>query len=94
MKKFIISFTFKGFSFSAKVTLHKTGGAILYSVVLLENCLNSLLDGDCITFIEEHNGFRLLLLHDNVENEILDWKIKNEIVDNSKVVDPDVFSLS
>lgn len=94
MKRFIISFDFKGFVFSAKVTLHKTGSAIIYSVSLLDNCLNTLLDGDCITFVEEHSGFRLLLLHNNVQNEILDWRIKNEIVDNSKVVDLDVFSLS
>lgn len=94
MKKFLISFDFKGFNFSAKVVVHKTGGTILYSVKLIDNCLNALLEGDCITFVEEHCGFRLLLLHNNVEHEILDWKIKNEIADNSKIVDLDIFSLS
>jgi hypothetical protein len=94
MKKFIIGFEYKGFSFSAKVLLYKSGGSILYSIVVGQSSLDHLFEERPLAFIQEGNGFLLLLLRDDNGYDILTWQIRTEFADETQMPYRKAFSLS
>lgn len=94
MKKFIVNFDYKGFLFSAKVLVKRDNGHMLISTAVINKALAFLLNDDKLMFIREENGFQLLLFKRDRSFEILNWQISVEYLDEAKMIDNEVFSLS
>ncbi len=94
MKNLLISFTYNGFTFLARVLVHKKDDAVLYSIVLVENDANDALDRSSFIFTEDGEGFVLLLLQADASFRVLDWYIRLEFGDELVVSHRDAFSLS
>lgn len=94
MKQFIISFDYKGFLFSAKVLVKRHNGKMLISTTVINNQLLYLLNNGKLMFLEERNGFQLILFKKGRSFEILNWTIKLVYVDKAQMVDGEAFSLS
>ncbi len=99
MKKFIVTFEYKGFVFTAKVFIKKQNNAIIYSTQLFEDCLGYMFENKELVFTKEGNGYKLILLSAATKNEkqtflALDWHIKNEYVDKENSLHINTFSMS
>ena len=94
MKKFLIRFNYQGFLFSAKVIVKRDQGKMHISTTVINNELMFLLEDGNLIFVQEGNGFLLMLFRKDRTFEILDWKIKLEYIDKTKITDGEVFSLS
>lgn len=94
MKNLLISFTYNDFAFLARVLVHKKDDTILYSILLIENDANGMLQQKSFIFTEDEDGFLLMLLHADSSFEVLDWEIRFEFEDELVVAHADVFSLS
>ncbi len=99
MKKFIVTFDYKGFSFHAKVFIRKQNNAIIYSTQLMEDCLGYMFDNKELIFAKEENGYKLMLFSgatrsDKPKFTTLDWHIKNEYVDKEDSLHINSFSMS
>lgn len=94
MKKFLIRFDYHGFLFSAKVIVKRDNGKMNISTTVLNNELIFLLEDGKLIFIERGTGFEMVIFKKDRSFEILDWKIKLELVDKTKIADTEAFSLS
>jgi hypothetical protein len=99
MKKFIITFNYKGFALTAKVFIHKHGNTIVYSTQLIEDHLAYMFEDMELIFSKEPEGYRLMLFRGATRNkphhnEMLDWHIKTEFIDNAKTLYKQTFSMS
>ncbi len=93
MKKFLISFDFKGFMFMAKVIVKRGNGKMVILTTVINNQLKFLLEGH-LMFIEEGSGFQLLLFKEDRSFEILNWELHLEYLDKTQIVNKKIFSLS
>ena len=93
MKKFLISFDFKGFLFMAKVIVKRSNGKMMILTTVINNQLKFLLEGN-LMFIEEGSGFQLLLFKADRSFEILNWELQLEYLDKTQLVSKEIFSLS
>ena len=99
MKKFIVSFDYKGFTFSAKVFISKKGNSIIYSTQLVEECLGYMFINKELIFTKEDSGYKMLLFSGATKNAKqtffpLEWHIKNEYVDKTDSLHTTKFSMS
>src|SRR3978361_83516 len=99
MKKFIVTFSYKGFAFSAKVFIHKHGNAIIYSTQVIEDCLSYMFENKELIFSKEPEGYKLMLFtgvtrNECQQSEMLDWHIKTEFIDKTKTLYKQTFSMS
>jgi hypothetical protein len=99
MKKFIVTFNYKGFAFTAKVFIHKHGNTIIYSTQLMEDCLSYMFENKELLFSKEPDGYKLMLFKGAMRNaphqgEMLDWHIKTEFIDKTKTMYNQTFSMS
>ena len=99
MKKFIVTFEYKGFVFTAKVFIKKQNNAIIYSTQLFEDCLGYMFENKELVFSKEGNGYKLALFSGATKSEkqtflALDWHIKNEYVDKENSLHINTFSMS
>jgi hypothetical protein len=99
MKKFIVTFNYNGFAFTAKVFIHKHGNTIVYSTQLIEDCLAFMFEDKELIFSKEPDGYKLMLFkgatrYETHQNEILDWHIKTEFIDKTKTLYKQTFSMS
>ncbi len=99
MKKFIVTFNYKGFSFNAKVFICKQNNIIIYSTQLIEDCLGYMFDNHELIFAKEGNGYKMMLFtgankHTKQVFIPLDWHIKNEYVDKEDSLHINTFSMS
>ena len=99
MKKFIVTFNYNGFAFTAKVFIHKHGNTLIYSTQLIEDCLAYMFEGRELLFSKEPDGYKLMLFKGALRNEqhlgeMLDWHIKTEFIDKNKTMYTQTFSMS
>ena len=99
MKKFIVTFNYNGFAFTAKVFIHKHGNTIVYSTQLIEDCLAYMFEDKELIFSKEPDGYKLMLFkgatrNEGHQNEMLDWHIKTEFIDKTKSLYKQTFSMS
>ena len=94
MKKFLIRFNYRGFLFSAKVMVKRDNGRVHISTTVINTELMFLLETGQLMFIQHGNGFDLLLFKKDRTFETLDWKIKLEYVDKTKIQLAQIFSMS
>ena len=94
MRKFIISFDYKGILFSAKVLVKRSGGKTIISTKLINRELVFFLDSGIFMFIQHKRGFKLILLKKDRSFEELDWRVKLEYLDKSTIVDLESFCMS
>jgi hypothetical protein len=94
MKKFLVRFNYQGFLFSAKVIVKRDNGKTHISTSVIDTELMFLLEDKILLFLQQGKGFELLLFKKDRTFEILDWKIKLEYVDKTKIQVSEVFSLS
>ncbi len=99
MKKFIVTFDYNGFSFTAKVFIRKHGKTIIYSTQLVEDCLGFMFNSKELIFARENNGYKMMLFSGATRNTPqtaieLDWHIKNEYVDKANSLHKTSFSMS
>ena len=99
MKKFIVTFNYNGFAFTAKVFIHKHGNTIVYSTQLIEDCLAYMFEDKELIFSKEPDGYKLMLFkgathNETHQNEMLDWHIKTEFIDKTKSLYKQTFSMS
>ncbi|MDB5247955.1 MAG: hypothetical protein JWQ40_2349 [Segetibacter sp.] len=94
MKKFIISFDFKGLIFSAKVLVKKIAGMTLFSTTLITCELDFLLRKATLIFMQKAKGYELIIFKKDRSYEIVEWKIIAQYVDKSDFMKPHGFSLS
>lgn len=94
MKNLLISFVYNEFTFSAKVLVHKKDDAILYSIILVDNDANYAVKYDTFIFVEDGDGFVLLLLHADNSFEILNWSIRTACDEELVFTGTEGFSLS
>ncbi|MDQ6813671.1 MAG: hypothetical protein M3040_08045 [Bacteroidota bacterium] len=94
MQKFLIRFNFRGFLFSAKVTVKRDNGRIYTSTTVIDTELMFLLGDGALLFVQQGKGFELLLFKKDRAFEMLDWKVKLEYADITKMPVSKVFSLS
>jgi len=94
MKKFIISFDFKGLIFSAKVLVKKIEGITLFSATLIACELDFLLRKATLFFMQKSKGYELIIFKKDRTFEIVEWKINAQYIDKSDIMKPYGFSLS
>jgi len=99
MKKFIVSFNYNGFAFTAKVFIHKHGNTIVYSTQVIEDYLNYMFENKELIFSKEPDGYKLMLFtgatrNEKQRSELLDWHIKTEFIDKTKSMYKQTFSMS
>ena len=99
MKKFIVTFNYNGFAFTAKVFIHKHGNTIVYSTQLIEDCLSYMFEDKELIFSKEPDGYKLMLFKgatrkEKQQGELLDWHIKTEFIDKAKNLYKQTFSMS
>ena len=94
MKKFLVRFDYRGFLFSARVIVKRANGKMHISTTVINNELLFLFEDGKLIFIQQGNGFELILFKKDRTFEKLDWKIKLEYVDKTKITETEVFSLS
>ena len=99
MKKFIVTFNYNGFAFTAKVFIHQHGNTIVYSAQLIEDCLAYMFEDKELIFSKEPDGYKLMLFkgatrNETHQNEMLDWHIKTEFIDKAKSLYKQTFSMS
>ena len=99
MKKFIVTFSYNGFAFTAKVFIHKHGNTIIYSTQLIEDCLAYMFEDRELIFSKEPDGYKLMLYKgashsEAYQSEMLDWHIKTEFIDKTKTMYAQTFSMS
>lgn len=94
MKKFIISFDFKGLIFSAKVLVKRIAGVTLFSTTLIGCELDFLLRKATLIFLQKSKGYELIIFKKDRTYEIVEWKIIAQYVDKSDIMKPYSFSLS
>ncbi len=59
MKKFIVTFSYNGFSFNAKVFISRQGNSIVYSIKLIEDCLGYMFNNKELVFTKEGDGYKM-----------------------------------
>ena len=99
MKKFIVTFTYNGFAFTAKVFIHKHGNTIVYSTQLIEDYLAYMFEDKELIFSKEPDGYKLMLFmgatrDEKQQGELLDWHIKTEFIDKTTTLYKQTFSMS
>ena len=99
MKKFIVTFNYKGFALHAKVFIRRQNNTIIYSTQLMEDCLGYMFNNKELIFAKENNGYKLMLFSGATRSEKqtytpLDWHIKNEYVDKEDSLHINTFSMS
>lgn len=99
MKKFIVTFNYNGFAFTAKVFIHKHGNTIVYSTQLMEDCLAYMFENKELIFSKESDGYKLMLFSgatrsEKQQGELLDWHIKTEFIDKTQTLYRQSFSMS
>jgi hypothetical protein len=94
MKKYLMNFEYAGFLFSAKVFVKRENRKMLISTQIVDNQLTYLLGRGRLLFLEDRNGFQLLLCNQDRTFEILKWEITEEYVDQIQRVEEEAFSLS
>jgi len=99
MKKFIVTFDHKGFSFNAKVFIRKQGNAIIYSIEIVEDYLSFMFENQELVFSKEQDGYKMMLFSGCTRNTkqavtMLNWHIKNEYIDKVNSLHKNTFSMS
>lgn len=94
MKKFIISFTFRGFHFTAKVHLIHSKQTVLFSIATVENPLECELNAFSMVFTELNGNWILILAEPSGELHTVPWRIRSRYVANDVHEPEEVFSLS
>lgn len=99
MKKFIVTFSYNGFSFNAKVFISRQGNTIVYSTKLIEDCLSYMFNNKELVFTKEGDGYKMSLFTGATRTmgqtfTSLDWHIKNEYVDPVDSLHEKTFSMS
>ena len=82
MKKFIVTFSYKGFSFNAKVFINRHGNTIVYSTKLIEDYLGYMFNNKELVFTKEDDGYKMSLFSGATRTTgqamtYLNWHIKN-----------------
>lgn len=99
MKKFMVTFNYKGFTFTAKVFIRKQNNTIIYSTQLMEDCLGYLFENNELIFAKEDSGYKMMLFSGATRCSKqtivpLDWHIKNEYIDKEDSLHVNTFSMS
>jgi hypothetical protein len=94
MKKFLMNFEYQGILFSAKVLVKRENRKMFISTEVINNQLTFLLEDGRLMFVQEGEGFVLLLFKKDRTFEILNWEIKLEYMNKTEIAEIDAFSLS
>jgi hypothetical protein len=94
MKKYLMNFEYGGFLFSAKVFVKRENKKMLICTEVIDNQLMFLLGTGRLMFLEDRNGFQLLLCKQDRTFEVLKWEITLEYSGQINIVEEEAFSLS
>ena len=93
MRKFLISFTFRGFSYEARVHLRKINDVVHYDIDVLNTGLLNELENITLVFVDR-GGFLDLALLEEGETYLTLWSVEATYISNSELCKDESFSLS
>ena len=93
MKKYLISFTFRGFTYEAKLHIREVNSTIFYDISVLNSGLMKELENITPVFVIQNGCWTLSLIEEG-ELYFTSWTLEGKYISNDVLQKEEVFSLS